>query len=132
MLVRESAATNPPLPSPALGPLSNSPLARRRMADDVLLAGVRSVTDLMVNPGLINLDFADVQVMTPSRGCRLASCQDHHGAVRCQPGQCPAAPPRLTPPVSATKSLPPLGFVGARLRSDGSGKDCERRAADLG
>lgn len=32
------------------------------MADDVLLAGVRSVTDLMVNPGLINLDFADVQV----------------------------------------------------------------------
>ena len=34
----------------------------RRLADDVLLAGVRSVTDLMVNPGLINLDFADVQV----------------------------------------------------------------------
>lgn len=35
-----------------------------RLADDVLLAGVRSVTDLMVNPGLINLDFADVQVCT--------------------------------------------------------------------
>lgn len=35
-----------------------------RLADDVLLAGVRSVTDLMVNPGLINLDFADVQVRT--------------------------------------------------------------------
>lgn len=34
-----------------------------RLADDVLLAGVRSVTDLMVNPGLINLDFADVQVL---------------------------------------------------------------------
>ena len=31
-----------------------------RLADDVLLAGVRSVTDLMVLPGLINLDFADV------------------------------------------------------------------------
>ena len=30
----------------------------------MLLAGVRSVTDLMVNPGLINLDFADVQVLT--------------------------------------------------------------------
>ncbi|CAN0451908.1 unnamed protein product [Ectocarpus sp. 8 AP-2014] len=37
-----------------------------RLADDVLLAGVRSVTDLMVNPGLINLDFADVQVITQS------------------------------------------------------------------
>lgn len=32
-----------------------------RLADDVLLAGVRSVTDLMTNPGMINLDFADVQ-----------------------------------------------------------------------
>ena len=31
------------------------------MADNVLLAGVRSITDLMTTPGLINLDFADVQ-----------------------------------------------------------------------
>ena len=38
-----------------------------RMADDVLLAGVKSVTDLMVRPGLINLDFADVQTV-----CRWA------------------------------------------------------------
>lgn len=36
--------------------------ARFSLANNVLLAGVRSVTDLMVNPGLINLDFADVQV----------------------------------------------------------------------
>ncbi|MEE8141359.1 MAG: cell division protein FtsZ [Alphaproteobacteria bacterium] len=35
------------------------------MADDVLYSGVRGVTDLMVMPGLINLDFADVrQVMS--------------------------------------------------------------------
>jgi cell division protein FtsZ len=35
------------------------------MADDVLHSGVRGVTDLMVMPGLINLDFADVrQVMS--------------------------------------------------------------------
>ena len=31
-----------------------------RMADEVLHSGVRSVTDLIVLPGLINLDFADV------------------------------------------------------------------------
>ena len=31
-----------------------------RMADDVLYSGVRGITDLMVMPGLINLDFADV------------------------------------------------------------------------
>eukprot|EP00210_Caulerpa_lentillifera_P008751 g8347.t1 len=30
------------------------------MADDVLYSGVRTFTDLMVNPGLINLDFADI------------------------------------------------------------------------
>lgn len=36
-----------------------------KMADDVLHSGVRGVTDLMVMPGLINLDFADIRsVMT--------------------------------------------------------------------
>ncbi len=35
------------------------------MADEVLHCGVRGVTDLMVKPGLINLDFADIRsVMT--------------------------------------------------------------------
>ena len=31
------------------------------MADEVLYSGVRGVTDLMVMPGLINLDFADIR-----------------------------------------------------------------------
>eukprot|EP00978_Attheya_sp_CCMP212_P001883 scaffold3902_cov53-Attheya_sp.AAC.2 len=31
------------------------------MADNVLLAGVKSITDLMTKPGIINVDFADVQ-----------------------------------------------------------------------
>ena len=38
------------------------------LADDVLLAGVKSITDLMVNPGLINLDFADVQSVMSGMG----------------------------------------------------------------
>jgi len=38
------------------------------MADDVLLAGVRSITDLMTTPGLINLDFADVQSVMHGMG----------------------------------------------------------------
>jgi cell division protein FtsZ len=33
------------------------------MADDVLLDGVKNISDLMVMPGLINLDFADVQTV---------------------------------------------------------------------
>lgn len=34
-----------------------------KMADDVLYSGVRSITDLMMKPGLINLDFADVRAI---------------------------------------------------------------------
>ncbi len=39
-----------------------------QMADDVLLAGVKSITDLMTTPGLINLDFADVQSVMQEMG----------------------------------------------------------------
>lgn len=38
------------------------------LADDVLLAGVRSITDLMTVPGYINLDFADVQTVMHGMG----------------------------------------------------------------
>jgi cell division protein FtsZ len=38
------------------------------MADNVLLAGVRSITDLMTTPGLINFDFADVQSVMHGMG----------------------------------------------------------------
>ena len=34
-----------------------------KMADDVLHSGVRGVTDLMIMPGLINLDFADIRTV---------------------------------------------------------------------
>ena len=37
-----------------------------KMADDVLYSGVRSITDLMMKPGLINLDFADVRAVMGS------------------------------------------------------------------
>lgn len=39
-----------------------------KLADDVLLAGVRSITDLMTSPGMINLDFADVQSVMHGMG----------------------------------------------------------------
>jgi cell division protein FtsZ len=42
-----------------------------QMADDVLLGGVKSITDLMTNPGLINLDFADVQAVMVGMGNAL-------------------------------------------------------------
>lgn len=39
-----------------------------RMADSVLYSGVSSITDLMVKPGLINLDFADVKTVMQEMG----------------------------------------------------------------
>lgn len=38
------------------------------LADNVLHSGVRSITDLMVMPGLINLDFADVRTVMSEMG----------------------------------------------------------------
>ncbi|WP_430395455.1 cell division protein FtsZ [Ferrovibrio sp.] len=39
-----------------------------KMADNVLQSGVRGITDLMVMPGLINLDFADVRAVMSEMG----------------------------------------------------------------
>lgn len=39
-----------------------------KMADDVLHSGVRSITDLMIMPGLINLDFADIKTVMSEMG----------------------------------------------------------------
>ena len=39
-----------------------------KMADNVLYSGVRGVTDLIIMPGLINLDFADIKTIMSERG----------------------------------------------------------------
>ncbi|MDP6604423.1 MAG: cell division protein FtsZ [Rhodospirillales bacterium] len=39
-----------------------------KMADDVLHSGVRGITDLIVMPGLINLDFADIRAVMSEMG----------------------------------------------------------------
>lgn len=52
------------------------------LADDVLLAGVKSITDLMVRPGLINLDFADVQSVMSGMGNALMGTGQAEGEDR--------------------------------------------------
>ncbi len=42
-----------------------------RLADDVLLQGVQGITDLIMTPGLINLDFADVRTVMKDAGSAL-------------------------------------------------------------
>lgn len=53
-----------------------------RMADDVLHAGVRGVTDLMVVPGLINLDFADVRAVMGEMGKAMMGTGEAEGERR--------------------------------------------------
>jgi cell division protein FtsZ len=52
------------------------------MADGVLSAGVRGVTDLMVQPGLINLDFADVRTVMGEMGKAMMGTGEAEGEKR--------------------------------------------------
>ncbi len=53
-----------------------------KLADDVLHAGVRGVTDLMVQPGLINLDFADVRTVMSEMGKAMMGTGEAEGERR--------------------------------------------------
>ncbi|MEX2630104.1 MAG: cell division protein FtsZ [Tistlia sp.] len=53
-----------------------------KMADDVLYSGVRGVTDLMVMPGLINLDFADIRTVMTEMGKAMMGTGDADGENR--------------------------------------------------
>jgi cell division protein FtsZ len=53
-----------------------------KMADDVLYSGVRGVTDLMVMPGLINLDFADVRAVMSEMGKAMMGTGEAEGDRR--------------------------------------------------
>jgi cell division protein FtsZ len=52
------------------------------LSNDVLKRGVQSVTDLMVRPGLINLDFADVETVMSSMGKAMMGSGEAEGENR--------------------------------------------------
>ena len=52
------------------------------MADQVLYSGVRGVTDLMVMPGLINLDFADIRAVMTEMGKAMMGTGEASGDNR--------------------------------------------------
>jgi cell division protein FtsZ len=53
-----------------------------KMADDVLHSGVRGVTDLMIMPGLINLDFADIRTVMSEMGKAMMGTGEAEGDKR--------------------------------------------------
>ena len=52
------------------------------LSNDVLKHGVRNITDLMVRPGLINLDFADVETVMSSMGKAMMGTGEAEGENR--------------------------------------------------
>jgi cell division protein FtsZ len=69
-------------------------------ADQVLLAGVQGITDLITTPGLINLDFADVKSVMQGAGSALMGIGSARGATG------PSRPPssRSSRPCSRRRS----------------------------
>ncbi len=53
-----------------------------KIADSVLCQGVRSITDLVMNPGLINLDFADVKTVISTMGRAMMGTGEASGENR--------------------------------------------------
>jgi len=53
-----------------------------KMADNVLYMGVRGVTDLMVSPGLVNLDFADIRTVMAEMGKAMMGTGEADGENR--------------------------------------------------
>ena len=53
-----------------------------KMADNVLYSGVRGVTDLMIMPGLINLDFADIRAIMTEMGKAMMGTGEAEGERR--------------------------------------------------
>jgi cell division protein FtsZ len=53
-----------------------------KMADHVLYMGVRGVTDLMMAPGLVNLDFADIRTVMVSMGKAMMGTGEAEGENR--------------------------------------------------
>src|SRR5439155_19969701 len=73
------------IPSQNLFRLANSETTFKEafeMADEVLQQGVRGITDLMVMPGLINLDFADVRSVMSEMGKAMMGTGEAEGDNR--------------------------------------------------
>ena len=54
-----------------------------KKADEVLQQGVQGITDLINLPGLINLDFADIQTVMKDKGIAHIGIGEGHGDDKC-------------------------------------------------
>jgi cell division protein FtsZ len=75
------------IPNDRLGQVASSKTTLEeafRMADDVLRQGVQGISDLVTNPGVINLDFADVKAIMENAGEALMGIGHGVGDTRAE------------------------------------------------
>ncbi|MFN8522114.1 MAG: cell division protein FtsZ [Chloroflexota bacterium] len=65
-----------------LAPSNMTMVEAFRMADDILRQGVQGISDLVTQPGLINVDFADVRAIMGSAGSALMAIGEAYGDDR--------------------------------------------------
>ena len=76
------------------------------LADEVLQQGVRGITDLMVMPGLINLDFADLRTIMADMGRAMMGTGEAAGEARAlRAAEAAIANPLLDEPVKGARGL---------------------------
>ena len=85
--LRKHLDTNIVVPNQNLFKISNEKTGFKNsfsLSNDVLKFGVQSVTDLMVRPGLINLDFADVETIMKGMGKAMMGTGEAEGENRAE------------------------------------------------
>jgi cell division protein FtsZ len=76
------------------------------MADEVLLQGVQGVVDLIITPGLINTDFADVRMIMKDAGRALMGIGEAAGEDRAvAAAQAAITSPLLESPIDGAKGI---------------------------
>ncbi len=77
-----------------------------RLADDVLMTGVRAISEVITVPGLINLDFADVRSIMKEAGPAWLSIGHSTGQNRCvEAAQSAIASPLLEASIEGAKGV---------------------------
>lgn len=86
--------------------VSTSVVEAFQMVDDVLLQGIRSISDLINVPGIINLDFADVKAIMENAGTSLMGIGRASGEGRAkEAAQMAVHSPLLETPFEGAKGI---------------------------
>src|SRR3546814_290992 len=80
-----------------------------RAANDVLLGAVQGIADLIVRPGLINVDFADVRTVMSEMGLAMMGTGTARGDDRAQAARSEEHPSDLPPPLPSPLPHDELG-----------------------